>query len=185
MVCDLASRLASRGITPPAVDDIGRICGPDGPAKLKEDNGSEQVRGQMQRFLAAVLRGRTVPELREVCSLAGMQTCGAKADLVRRLAYQRVIEPLTPKQQVRNKFSETATISPERTAQPQRIQQSKEEFGLVKKVSRRRSVGVPPSVDVVHSDFAAQPKLDDSIKSHGQISDSNFQATKKRRRMSI
>jgi len=204
MVCDLAGRLASRGMRPPAVDDIGRVCGPDGPVKLKEESGSEQVRGQMQSFLAAVLRGRTVSELREVCLLAGLQTCGAKADLVKRLAFQRGTEPSTPKKQVQrrrssgavqpNNYSEVAAMSPERLTPPH---QSRKEnaccvspdcsessyagFGPVKKVSqRRRSVGSPPSNWDV-----AQSKLVDSPASLPKVPESCLQTMNKRRRMSI
>jgi len=170
-MCDLATRLASRGVKPPAVDDIGRICGPSGPVKLKDDDGSEQVRGQMQNFLAAVLRGRTVPELREVCLLAGMETCGAKADLVRRLAYHRHVEPSTPrklaesrrKSMPSHKFQESGTISPERPPQPQK--------------HRRRSIGVSPLVDTV--------KVDDHATSQAELSESSFKTSNKRRRMSI
>jgi len=171
-MCDLAARLASRGKTPPAVDDIGRICGPSGPAKLKDDDGSEQVRGQMQNFLAAVLRGRTVPELRDVCLFAGMETCGAKADLVRRLAYQRHAEPSTPRKLAESrrkslpsdKFQDSGTISPERPPQPSQKH-------------RRRSIGVSPLVDTA--------KLDDHAKSQPELSDSSFKTSNKRRRMSI
>lgn len=191
MVCDLVHRLASRGMMPPAVDDIGRDCGPGGPVQLKGEGGSDLVRGQMQGFLAAVLRGRTVPELREVCSLAGLPTCGAKADLVRRLAYQRDIEPSTPKKQARgfpgleseqaNQFSTIGIMSPKRLAQPHQCCKAEESLDWseslcvgrepIKKVMRRRSVGTPPSVDIVHSDFVSPSKSDGS--------------TVKRRRMSI
>lgn len=179
-MCDLAARLASRGVEPPAVDDIGRICGPSGPVKLKEDHGSDHVRGQMQNFLAAVLRGRTVPELREVCQLAGMETCGAKADLVRRLAYQRNVEPSTPikllqsrrKSVPSDKFQDSGTMSPERPQQPPQKH-------------RRRSVGVSPLVDIAHSDLEAQPQLVESVKLQVKISDSSFQISNKKRRMSI
>lgn len=165
IMCDLAARLASRGVRPPAVDDIGRTCGPSGPAKLKDDDGSEHVRGQMQNFLAAVLRGRTVPELREVCLLAGMETCGAKADLVRRLAYQRSVEPTTPKKQVqsRRRSLPSNTLQGSGIIGPERLPQSP-------KKHRRRSIGVSPLVDTAHSDSEAQPKL---------------QISSKRRRMSI
>jgi len=180
IMCDLAARLASRGMKAPAVDDIGRICGPSGPVKLKDDDGSEQVRGQMQNFLAAVLRGRTVPELREVCLLAGMETCGAKSDLVRRLAYQRHIEPSTPRKLADNrrksmpsdKFQDSGTISPERPPQPSQKH-------------RRRSIGVSPLVDIAHPCFEAQPKLDDHTKSQPERTDSSCKTSNKRRRMSI
>jgi len=179
-MCDLAARLASRGVKAPAVDDIGRICGPSGPVKLHDDDGSDHVRGQMQSFLAAVLRGRTVPELREVCLLAGMETCGAKADLVRRLAYQRDVDPSTPKKQVQSrrksmpshKFQDSGTITPERSQQSP-------------KKHRRRSVGVSPLVDIAATDFETQPELDGGVKLQPKFSDSSLQTSSKRRRMSI
>lgn len=158
-----------------------------------------------------MLRGRTVPELREVCLLAGMQACGAKADLVRRLAYERNTEPSTPKKQMQSrqrsspppsdKFQGFETMSPVRPLQPLMKHQSCTEesfcktgnssefspigFGLVKKVSRRRSIGVLPLVDVERSEFEAPPKLDESIKLQPNTSFTSSPTSKKRRRMSI
>lgn len=199
MVCDLADRLASRGMKAPAVDDIGRICGPSEPIKLKDDDGSELVRGQMQQFLASVLRGRTVHELRDVCERVGMQVCGVKDDLVRRLAFQRNIEPCTPILKPRrrrslgslspNEFVESPTLSPERLPREDPKKQLAEfptsSTGCLQKVSRRRSIGVLPSVDMAHWVSRGQLKPDDGTETNERIADSSLHTVKKRRRMSI
>ncbi|CAE8657797.1 unnamed protein product [Polarella glacialis] len=82
---DLAARLAARGRQSPKSTDFGRECGPPGPSALSSVEGSGAVRGQMQGFVASVLRGRTVAELREVCRLQDVPSVGLKEDIIRRL----------------------------------------------------------------------------------------------------
>jgi len=102
---------------------------------------------------------------------------------------------------IRHRFRDSEIMSPDRPLPPSLKHRSSTEkpifkigspsgsslvgFGLVKKVSRRRSIGVSPLVDVERSEFEADPKLDDSIKLQADTSFASLQTTKKRRRMSI
>mmetsp|Transcript_79833 Transcript_79833/g.171094 ORF Transcript_79833/g.171094 Transcript_79833/m.171094 type:complete len:148 (-) Transcript_79833:42-485(-) len=96
---DLAKRLVARSnglLSLPTTSDIGRESGPPAPVELCAAEGSLLVRRQAQAWLATILRGSTVPELREVCRLCKLPASGAKEDLVRRLAYPEDQEASTP-----------------------------------------------------------------------------------------
>jgi len=86
-VRSLADRLAARGATPPSIDDPGRECSAELPSELKRSDGSGLLRKEMQGFAASILRAHTVHELREVCKLRGVASCGTKDEVIRRLAF--------------------------------------------------------------------------------------------------
>lgn len=88
----LSMRLVQRGVQLPTNSDIGRECGPEMPSKLQATEGSTWVHVQKQKFTAAVLRCRTVQELREVCRLTGSCAGGTKEDLIKRLAFGESVD---------------------------------------------------------------------------------------------
>jgi len=80
---DLSARLAARGRDAEAMPNFHTLY--QGPSALRSEEGSALVRSQMHDLAAAVLKHRTLAELREVCRLHGAPSQGSKDELLHQL----------------------------------------------------------------------------------------------------